>query len=209
MSTKPVIIIGNGGHAKVLIHILQLIERDIIGFTAPSEEFSEYGIPYLGEDNSVLQYNHQDVELINAIGSSSNTILRKKLFDFFKGNNYIFSSVIHPNVTMASSVKLGEGIQIMAGAVIQPFVEIADNTIINTTSSIDHDCHIGNHCHIAPGVNVSGSVTVGDLTHIGTGATIIQDIRIGSNVLIGAGSVVLRDIKNDQTVYGVPAKEVK
>lgn len=208
MNPKPVIIIGNGGHAKVLTNILQLQRRKIIGFTAPTKETNEYGIPYLGNDNVILQYSYQDIELINAIGSTSNTEHRKKVFDNFKSKHFIFTNVIHPQAVVADTVELGEGIQIMAGVVIQPFVKIADNTIINTSSSIDHDCHIGNHCHIVPGVNISGFVTIGDSTHVGTGATIIQNINIGSNVLIGAGSVVLTDIRNGRTAYGIPAKEV-
>lgn len=208
MNTRPVIILGNGGHAKVLTNILQLQKRGIIGFTSPTEEGNEYGIQYLGDDNTVFNYNYQEVELINAIGTSSNTVRRKKIYEYFKRKNYIFANVIHPQAVIATQTKIGEGIQIMAGAVIQPFVKIADNTIINTSSSIDHDCYIGKHCHVAPGVNISGSVTIGDSTHIGTGATVIQNINIGRNVLIGAGSVVLNDIQNNQTAYGVPAKEV-
>lgn len=208
MNKKPVIILGNGGHAKVLTNVLQLQKRNVIGFTAPVVETNEYGIEYLGDDNVVFKYSHQDVELINGIGSSSNTKLRRRLYEYFTKNKYTFSNVIHPQAINSLNVKLGEGIQIMAGVVIQPFAEISDNTIINTSSSIDHDCYIGKHCHVAPGVNISGSVTVGDSTHIGAGTTIIQNVNIGGSVLIGAGSVVLNDIENGQTAYGVPAKEV-
>ena len=48
--------------------------------------------------------------------------------------------------------------------------------------------------HIAPGVTLSGTVTVGDRTHIGTGATVIQGITIGPDSVIAAGAAVYRDL---------------
>ncbi|MET3697642.1 UDP-perosamine 4-acetyltransferase [Bacillus oleivorans] len=208
MKEKPLIIIGNGGHSRVLVDILQLQKRDIIGFVAPDHEVNPYQIPYLGKDNNILEYSPKEIELINAIGSVTNTDLRKNLFEYFKSKNYSFSNVIHPSAVISGSVTLGEGVQILAGSVIQAFSEIADNTIINTFASVDHDCEIGKHCHIAPGTILSGGITVGEGTHIGTGATVIQNVHIGKKVLIGAGSLVLHDIADNKKVYGTPAKEV-
>ncbi len=208
MSIKPVIIIGNGGHAKVLTDILLLGNRKIIGFTAPVEEKNSYNLFYVGPDKAILNYHPTEIELVNAIGSVSNTSLREKLFNEFKSQGYFFSAVIHPTAIISSTVKLGEGVQILAGTVIQPFAKIDDNTIVNTSSSIDHDCCIGKHCHISPGTTLSGGVIVGKGTHIGTGATIIQSIKIGKKVLIGAGSLVIRDVIDNKVVYGNPAKEV-
>lgn len=206
---KPIIILGNGGHSKVLIDILMLQNRTIIGFTAPTEEENEFGIPYLGNDEMVFEYDMREVELVNAMGSSSNTALRKKLFCFFKSKQYKFTQLVHPKAVIGRNVKLGEGVQVMAGAIIQASAKINDNTIVNTSSIIDHDCNIGQHCHIAPGTSLSGSVQVGNSTHIGIGSTVIQDVNVGSNVLIGAGAVVVNNVLSNRIVYGVPAKEVK
>lgn len=208
MKELPVIIIGNGGHAKVLVDILLSQKRHIIGFTTPSKEDNPYDIPYIGNDEAIISYSPEEVELVNALGSTRNMTARKRVYNFFRLEGYTFTRVISPNSIISKHVDLGEGVQIMAGAVVQPFVNIADNTIINTAVSIDHDCIVGQHCHIAPGTTMSGAVTVGDSTHIGTGTTIIQNVDIGSNVLVGAGSVVLNDIKNGRKAYGVPAKEV-
>ncbi|MDQ0156908.1 acetyltransferase [Robertmurraya andreesenii] len=208
MRDKPVIIIGNGGHSRVLIDTLLLHERRIIGYTAPVEEENPYNLAYIGNDQVILRFSPEEVELVNAIGSISDTSLREKLFTEFKSQGYFFSSVIHPSAIIASTVKLGEGIQILAGVVIQPFVKVDDNTIVNTSATIDHDCYIGKHCHIAPGCILSGSVNIDEGTHIGTGSTIIQNIRIGKKVLIGAGSLVIKDVLDNKVVYGTPAKEV-
>lgn len=206
---KPVIMIGNGGHAKVLTEILLLNKQPIIGFTTPEKEINPYQLPYLGDDDNIFNYSSSDVLLVNGLGSITNTKVRKKLYHQFSSAGYTFAQVIHPSAIVSSFSSLGEGVQIMAGSVIQPFAKIADNTIVNTKTSIDHDCMIGAHCHIAPGSVLSGGVAVGDSTHIGTGSIIIQGIRIGEHVLVGAGSLVLKNVPNHTTVYGIPAKEVK
>ena len=208
LTNKPVILIGNGGHAAVLTTILLQQKRPIIGFTAPEYQENRFDVPYIGTDEVIESYNCADIELVLCLGSVNISTIREKIFNQFKEKGYMFASVIHQSAVISEYITLGEGVQIMAGSVIEAFAKIADNTIINTSASINHDCQIGMHCHIAPGTTLSGNVTVGDLTHIGTGSTVIQNVQIGSQVLIGAGSLVLRPIKDKCKAFGVPAKEV-
>jgi UDP-perosamine 4-acetyltransferase len=95
----------------------------------------------------------------------------------------------------------------MAGAVIQSGSRIGINSIINTRASVDHDCVIGNHVHISPGVTLSGGVEIGTCSHIGTGSTVIQGIVIGNSCLAAAGAVVTKDVIAGVKVRGVPARE--
>ena len=208
MTNKPIIIIGNGGHASVLAEVLRTNNYDIKGYTAPTNESNQYGLKYLGTDEDILYFNPNSVELILGIGTVNVSTVRKRLFHYFRYKGYKFSKVIHQSAIIAPSVKLGEGVQIMAGVILQTNVTIADNTIINTGTLIDHDCKISKHVHIAPGCNLSGNVYVGDNSHIGTGSTVIQGVKIGESCLIGAGSVVIKDINNRKKAYGLPAKEV-
>ncbi|MBB5149732.1 acetyltransferase [Ureibacillus thermosphaericus] len=205
---KPIIILGNGGHASVLTEILLSQNRKIIGFTAPDMEENQFQIPYLGNDETILQYDSNKVELVLGIGSISVSNHRRRLFELFTNKQYTFANVIHPSAIIAPSVKLGQGVQIMAGAIIQTNSFVADNTIVNTGAKIDHDCGIGAHVHLAPGTTLSGEVKIGEGTHVGTGATIIQGITIGNHCLIGAGAVVIHNIKHGVKAVGVPAKEV-
>lgn len=209
MRHKPVVIIGNGGHSRVLVDILLMQKREIIGYTAPSKGNNPYNLKYLGVDEHIFNYQPHEIELINALGSVSKTKTRSNIFQKFKSIGYNFCNIIHPSAIISEHITLGEGVQIMAGTVIQPFVKIADNTIVNTSTSIDHDCYIDKHCHIAPGCVLSGGVSIGEGTHIGTGTKIIQNVSIGKNVLVGAGSLVLRSIDDEKKVYGCPAKEVR
>ena len=203
---RPVIIIGNGGHSKVLMNVLQLMKREVIGFTAPEREENPYGLPYLGSDEAIFEFNKCNVELVNGLGSASSTKPRAAVYEAFKLRGYSFLTVLHPSAIIADTVKIGEGVQIMAGTVVQPFAQIDDNTIVNTSASVDHDCHIGKHCHIAPGTVLCGGVSVGAGTHIGTRTAVIQNINIGRNVLVGAGSLLLNDVSDGMKVYGTPVK---
>jgi sugar O-acyltransferase (sialic acid O-acetyltransferase NeuD family) len=129
------------------------------------------------------------------------------VFEKFKGKGFTFATIVHPSAVVASDVALGEGAQIMAGAIIQPGSRIGMNTIVNTKASVDHDCLIGDHVHLSPGVTLSGDVRIYNGVHIGTGATVIQGITIGANSLVGAGSVVIADVPSEIRVLGAPARK--
>lgn len=206
--SKPVIIIGAGDHAKVLLDILLEQDVTVIGLTdkSISKGTCIYGVPVIGDDSEILKYKTDEIELVNGIGSVENTLIRQKVFSSLKEKGYFFRSVIHEASIVSKRAKLGEGVQLLAGAIVNIEAEIDDNTIINTKSSIDHGCVIGKHCHIAPGCSFSGCVRIGDCTHIGTGTSIIQGINIGKNVLIGAGSVVINDVSDNEKAFGVPAR---
>ena len=205
---KLLIIIGNGGHASVLTEILLAKGEKIIGFTAPTAEENDFGLSYLGSDEIIYSYDKNEVELVLGLGMISPSSIRENIFTHFKNKGYSFKSVIHSSTIISPSVQLAEGVQIMAGVIIQTRTKIADNTIINTGALLDHDCQIGAHVHIAPGTKISGAVQIQNSTHIGTGTAIIQGIEIGEGCLIGAGSVVVKNIKENTKAFGVPAKEV-
>ena len=98
--------------------------------------------------------------------------------------------------------------QIITSSTINTGVKIGKHCIINTNSSIDHDCIINDFVHIAPGATLCGGVLVGRSTLIGAGTTILPNIKVGENVIIGAGSLVNKDIPDNSMVFGTPAKVI-
>ena len=206
----PTIILGAGGHAKVLIDALGLLSVPVIGVTDVKKVKGSFcGVRIIGNDEAVFKYKAHEILLVNGLGSIADTTRRGELFCRFKGSGYSFATIVHPSAVVAGGVEIGEGVQIMAGAVVQTSSSIGDNTIVNTKASIDHDCAVGQHVHLAPGVILSGGVKVGDGAHVGTGAIIIQDLSVGANAVIGAGAVVVRSVIKQTRVFGVPAKEVE
>lgn len=207
---RPVVVLGSGGHASVLVDALKASSVEISGMVDadPARHGqSVLGVPVIGDDEELTRRKHGDVLLVNGLGSVGSTARRTDIFKRFKTAGYSFASVIHPSAVVASDVRLGEGAQIMAGAVVQTGCIIGSNVVINTGATVDHDCVIGDHAHIASGVTLSGGVKVGDGAHIGAGATAIQYISIGAGVVVGAGAVVVSNVPDGVTVTGVPARE--
>lgn len=207
----PVIIMGAGGHAKVLIDVLFLNSIEILGATDADPEKTGgvlLGVPVIGDDEAILKYPSDKIRLVNGIGSVNVKSRRRLAFASFKERGYCFAEVIHPSAIISRDVTISEGAQIMAGAVVQTGSHVGENVIINTHATIDHDCHVGNHTHVSPGATLSGMVWVGENVHIGTGASVIQGVRIGAGSLIAAGAVVVRDLMNNAKVAGVPAREM-
>jgi sugar O-acyltransferase (sialic acid O-acetyltransferase NeuD family) len=207
----PLIILGAGGHAKVLIDALRLRDGDLLGVTdadAGKKGGRLMGVPVFGGDEEVAKYPAETVRLVNGLGSVRVGHHRRDLFERFKSRGYLFARVIHPSAVLAADAVLSEGVQIMAGAVVQAGCRIGSNAIINTRATVDHDCDIADHVHISPGATLCGGVAVGEGAHIGAGATVIQGVRIGRNSLVAAGAVVIRDVPEGATVAGVPAKEI-
>jgi UDP-perosamine 4-acetyltransferase len=206
----PVIIIGGGGHAKVLVEALRASGVTILGITDadPAKHgTSIHGVPVLGGDHVLERHAPGSVRLVNGLGSVRETRSRTALFNTFKTKGYAFATVVHPSAVVASDAILGEGAQVMAGAVLQPGCSLGEDVIINTRVSVDHDCSIGPHVHLAPGVTLSGDVHIGGGSHIGTGAAVVQGVRIGKDCLVAAGAVVVSNVADGATVRGVPAKE--
>lgn len=211
--TQPLVIVGAGGHALVLLDMLQELNRTILGFCDADPLRSGQacsGFPVLGNDETLLaNYSPQQIDLVNGIGSIKDTALRGRIYTYYKVLGYRFETVIHPRAIVSRSAALAEGVQVMAGAIIQPGVVIGENSIINTGAVVDHDCVLGAHTHLAPGVTVSGGVNIGANVHVGTGATIIQGITIGQGAFVAAGAVVVADVMERETVMGLPARRVR
>lgn len=204
--SKDVIIIGAGGHAKVIADIIYKSGDNLIGFL--DDNLANKGKEiYLGKK---VIGTTKDIEIYNKnyfiIGIGNNSI-RKKINN---ENNLKLYTAIHPSAIIAEDVKIGTGSVIMAGVVINPGTVIGKNCIINTCSSLDHDNLLEDYVHISPGAHLAGTVTIKEGTWICTGAIVKNNITIGKNNIIGAGGVVIKDIIEENTTYvGVPAKRIK
>ncbi|WP_419875556.1 acetyltransferase [Candidatus Pristimantibacillus sp. PTI5] len=195
-----------------MIDTLHIQSIEIIGICAPDVSFIQNvdgGIQVLSNDADIFKYEPDKVLLVNGLGSVKSTAKREEIYKKFKRKGYTFANVVHPSAIISQGARLLEGAQIMAGAIIQTDSVIGVNSIVNTKVSVDHDCKIGDHVHIAPGATLSGGITVADGVHIGTGATIIQGIHIGRSSLVAAGAVVTKEVREFSVVLGVPARDEK
>ena len=194
------IIIGASGHGKVVADIAKRNGYDSIVFLDDDENVKECaGFPVVGKTDEA-----PGGEVFVAVGSAS---ARKRLMQAY-GDRKI-PVLIHPNATVADGVTFGEGTVVMAGAVINPGAAIGRGVIVNTSSSVDHDCVLGDYVHVAVGAHLCGTVRVGDNTWIGAGAVVSNNINVAHDCVLGAGAVVVRDIPAYCTAVGSPARPIK
>ena len=210
---KEIMIIGAGGHAKVIIDIIlqrkkilndNLVIKGILDDTFKgNEEKKIFGIPIVGKINKILELS-SDIYYIIAIGNNG---VRKKIAQNYEKIKYI--TLIHPKAVIAENVSINIGTVLMAGSIVNPYTKIGKHCIINTGSIIEHDNIIKDYVHISPGATLCGGVIVEEETWIGSGSTIIQGLIIGRKSTIGAGTVIIRNIQSFSKIVGNPAKYIK
>ena len=207
---KPIILLGAGGHAKVLLSLLQAKGFQVLGVTAPeltaSGAHAWRGIPVLPVGDDIRAYHPADVGLVNGVGELH---ARRRLFERFKAHGYFFPVLIHPHACVDPSATLHEGVQVMAGAVIQADACLGQNVLVNTQASVDHDCIIEAHVHIAPGASVCGHVHVKEGALIASGVTVVIGIQVGEGAIAGAGASIVRDIDPETVVLPAPVRQQK
>jgi UDP-perosamine 4-acetyltransferase len=207
--TRPVIIIGAGGHARVLLDALLITDMEILGLVDSDPALLGeviLGTRVIGNDAALRDHPAGEVSLVNGIGSVKNMKARRGIYERFAALGYEFAGVVHPTSWVSTHAVIEPDAQIMAGCIIQAEVQIDKNVIVNTGSSIDHNCRVGDHCHIAPGATLSGTIELGTGVHVGTGASIIQGLKIGDGATIAAGAAVISHVAANARVAGVPAR---
>ena len=210
----PIIGLGAGGHAKVLIDLILLTqEYEPIGLLDRDERLFNTeinGVPVLGPDSLLPSIRESGVyHFFVGLGGTTDLIPRRKLFELAIGYEFQPVTLIHPSASVSPFSTLGSGTTLMVNSVVNANTQIGKNCIINSGAIIEHDCTIGDHVHVATGATLCGGVTVGDETHIGAGAVVRQLIEIGRAATIGAGTVVIRNVIVGQVVVGNPARPIR
>ncbi len=206
---NEVIFWGASGHARVLAECLTYTNKKLVALFDNNDTCISplEGIPlYHGKAefenwlDPLKSYNFQ-IAIGGCLGQD-----RIELSDFLIRSGLIPFFIQHPTAFVADTVKLGQGVQVLANATVCTDVIIGRDSIINTAASVDHECKLGNGVHICPGAHLAGCVSVDDLVMVGTGAVILPRLTIGTGAIIGAGAVVTKNVSAYATVVGNPAK---
>lgn len=206
----PVIVYGSGGHAKVVVDILQLMGIEIAAVLDDDPDkaggtFVELPV-YLPQDYLKPSRRKKVRQAIVAIGDNRT---RQERAALLTGLGYQLVTAVHPHAVIAATAVLGAGTVAMAGVIVNSGARVGENVILNTGCTVDHDCRVGHGAHVSPGVHLGGNVTIGDRAHVGIGACVLPGVCIGPDAIIGGGAAVIHDVLPGVTAVGVPARMIR
>jgi sugar O-acyltransferase (sialic acid O-acetyltransferase NeuD family) len=193
---KKIAIYGAGGFGKEAKFLIESINQGTPQFAFKG--FLDDNPAIRGNMAANGSYDHLAIAI--AQPQSRTEVYRKT------GERFSYPNLIHPDVFIHPSVKLGKGIIVCGGARLTVDISIGDFVIINLNATIGHDVVIGSFSALMPSVNISGNVKLGERVFVGTAATILQGISVDDDAVIGAGALVTKDVPPGMVARGVPAR---
>lgn len=210
-SMETIIVIGGGGHARVVIGILRKLNSYVIqGYTDLRNCGELQGARYLGDDDSIsgLLSTSRPNAAVLAVGQVG---LGKKRYDIWRGldRHLVFPAIVSPDAIVNDEVVVSDGVVVMDGAIVNPGARLGRGVIANTHSTIEHDVMLGDWVHVASGATIAGGVEIGAFSMVGAGATVIEGKSIPAETIVGAGATVVDDLTEPGVYIGTPARRIR
>jgi sugar O-acyltransferase (sialic acid O-acetyltransferase NeuD family) len=211
-NADEIVVLGGGGHAKVVISILRKLMRyRILGYTDLKDHGAVAGAPYLGSDRELVAVaaGSNQLHAVLGLGQVGLGERRYELWTRLHSAALSFPLIVSPDAVVNEEVSGGECAVVMDGTVVNCGAVIGRGAILNTNSTVEHDVVLEDWVHVAPGATISGGVTVGRFSMIGAGATVIEGIKIAAGCMVGAGATVVRNLTEPGVYVGSPARRIK
>lgn len=209
MTDVPVIVVGAGGHGRVLADALLLSGRTVLGFVDADvmlHDTTILGLKVLGDDARLIAGDWPEAELVNGIGGQPGGRVRREVQTRLEAEGRRFTGVRHPAAVVSPFAEVDATAQVLARAVVQAGAVVGAGCIVNTGAVVEHDCTLDPFTHCAPGSILCGDVRIGATCHIGAGAVVREGVTLGDGVVVGAGAVVVDDHAGPALLLGVPAR---
>lgn len=202
----PIILIGGGGNSKKIIDMLVSQKKEIFGVL--DDKYDDIKIPFykqtqiIGRIEDVQKY--KQMQIFITIGSIQ---FRKVFIETYPYLQY--PNLIHEKAYVSPTATLGIGIIIHFGVYIGSDVSLHDFCHIDTNTTIEHDCVLGQNVMVCPLVSICGNCRIKNNVFIGSGTTVNnstheKEISIGNNCLIGSGSLITKKIDDGLLWFGTP-----
>lgn len=208
----PLLILGAGGHARVVLFALtQAGGRKIEGVLDADPSLwgkSVDGAKVLGGDALLDKRKTSSVLLVNGVGADASTAARRALYERCKAKGFSFHAVVSPSAERAKSAEVREGAQVLTRAVLHPGCVIGENAVVNTGAIVEHDAKVGAHAFVGPAAVLCGAAIVGEGAFVGAAAVVLPGVKIGPGAVVAAGAVVTQDLSSGVKAAGVPARAV-
>lgn len=207
----PMVVLGGGGHAKVLISVIHKLPWTIVGYVDPRDVGPVLGVLHAGDDDQLpaLLARHPGCAAALGMGKVDATDRRARIQAANEALGYRFPVLVSPDAVVNAEVDLGAGTVVFDGAVVNAGAVAGPGCVINTHATVEHDCRLGTNVHVGPGATVTGGVAIGDHTFVGAGAVVVHGVRIAERCVIGAGAAVTADLTEPGTYVGVPARRIR
>lgn len=202
---SPIVILGAGGHARVLVDVIREGHRDLTIIAAVDDADDApadvLGVPVIGGTDRLAELRAGGVDRAAlGVGAVTHNATRAQLYAQLESLGFRVPTLIHPRASIEPSVRMGSGNQIFAGAVVGSNATLGDNVIVNSGVVVSHDCSIASHVHLTPGAILAGGVIVGENTVVGMGVTIYLGVKVGRDVVISNGVHVFHDVPDGSIV---------
>ena len=211
--TLRLLVLGGGGHGKVVADVLRAAGHVLVGFADRRPEL----VGTVVEPGGGVVVATAD-ELLAAIASGGplpggadavalgvgDNALRLRALDAL--GSAAAPPIAHPSAVLSPSAALGVGTMVMPRVVVNAAARVGGGVILNTGAVVEHDCVVGDGAHISPNATLTGAAHVGARSWVGAGAVVLPGVRVGSDARVGAGAVVTRAVPDGATVMGVPAR---
>ncbi|RVT92183.1 hexapeptide transferase [Rhodovarius crocodyli] len=201
------VLIGAGGHAKVLIELWRALGTlELVGCLSDAEgPAGVLGVPVLGGTELLEVLRNEGVaHACVAVGDNGT---RERLGAQATALGFALPAAIHPAALVSPSARIGAGAQVLARALVAADARVEGLALLNHGAILDHDAVLGAAAHAAPGSSLAGGVRVGARALIGVGAQVKPGVSIGADAVVGVGAAVIADVPPGATVTGVPAQE--
>jgi sugar O-acyltransferase (sialic acid O-acetyltransferase NeuD family) len=206
MNSK-IIIIGAGGHAESVFNVAISAGYEVLAFIDDKKAGKALF------DKRVIQESQNfslDQDTFLAIGVGDNFSREQIVAKYIqKFSLEKFPYLIHSSSNIGAEARIGYGTVIMPNVSVGPKSNVETFCILNTHSSIDHECKISDYASIAPGVHTGGNVSVGVRSAISIGASVKQGVSIGNDSVVGASSLVLHDVPERVVSFGIPSTTIR
>lgn len=209
---KELIIIGARGFA-----------REIYNLAIECSEYNkEYTIKGFLDDNAIAMDDYikyppiissvEDYEIssddifICALGDVK---YKKKYVEIILAKGGVFTTLIHPSTRIGTNTQIGKGCIILGDCNITCDIIIGSFVTIQPYCAIGHDVQIDDFCHLNAFSFLGGYVKLEEEVTINTGSIVLPHKKVLKSATVGAGSVVVKNVKEESTVFGIPAINIK
>lgn len=213
MSQINVVVFCAGPHARVILDILNNTPKiNVVGIIDSKIEIGStfYGYKVIGRQNDLKRLSAAYNFLAGIVALGDNYLREKVVAEILmQERQFQFINAISEHSVVSKTAILGVGNVVMPGVSINSEAIIGNHCIINTNSSLEHNCKMADYSSLSAGVVSGGYFSLGNYSAIALGVTVLDRVTIGENVVVGSGSLVTKDLKDNGLYYGVPAKRVR